>query len=234
MEIKPDARKVSHSVIPESTKQETVVRSSITEVRRYPNRASYDKELLIDILRGGFICHVAFQVSGQPFVIPMMYYNDSEFIYLHASPAARISGSFRAGDPIAISVVELNGIVLAKGIADNSMNYRSAVIFGTPEEICDDEGKLTFVREWIDKILPGRRENSEMPTNNELKNVSVFRVKLDQFSVKVRKGGPSEKRTNPEIWSGVIPFKTKFLEPEFCSTDQIPDHIRKFINARND
>jgi nitroimidazol reductase NimA-like FMN-containing flavoprotein (pyridoxamine 5'-phosphate oxidase superfamily) len=234
VEIKPDARKVAESVKSESADRENKIPGGITEVRRYPNRASYDKELLIDILKDGFVCHVAFQVNGQPFVIPMMYYSDSEFIYLHASPAARISGSFRAGNPVAISIVELNGLVLAKGIADNSMNYRSAVIFGTPEEVRNDERKLAFVSEWIDHMVPGRKENSEMPTQNELKNVSVFRVKLDQFSVKVRKGGPSEKRTNPEIWSGVIPIKTKFLEPELSSTDHIPDHVRNFIDTRND
>lgn len=162
-----------------------------------------------------------------------MYYNDSEFIYLHGSPVARIIDTFRSGAPIAISILELNGLVLAKGIASNSMNYRSAVIFGKPEELVTEEEKLNFVKEWIDRLVPGRKEHAELPTSDELRGVSVFRVRLDQFSVKVRKGGTSEVRKNPEIWSGVIPFATKCLEPEYASSNEVPEHIRRFIETRN-
>ena len=207
--------------------------SDITKVRRYPDRASYDKELLLDILDKGFVCNVAFQVDGQPFIIPMTYYSNSEFIYFHGSPVARIAKRFRDGAPIAISVMELNGLVLAKGIASNTVNYRSAVIFGKPEELVGEEEKLSFIKEWIDHLVPGRKENSVLPNHNELKTVSVFRVKLDQFSVKVRKGGPSEAIKDPDIWSGVIPFSTKFSSPEFASSPQIPDHVERFIKTRN-
>ena len=42
----------------------------LTKVKRYPQRASYDKELLLDILKNGFACHVAFQVSWDLTQIP--------------------------------------------------------------------------------------------------------------------------------------------------------------------
>ena len=205
----------------------------ITRVKRYSQRASYDKRLLLEILENGFACHVAFQVEGQPFVIPMMYYNNSDYIYLHGSPEARIIDTFRAGNPISISILELKGLVLAKGIASNSMNYRSVVIFGRPEELLTEEEKLSFVSEWIDRLVPGRKENAELPNHDELRGVSVFRVKLDKFSVKERKGGTSEVRKNPEIWSGVIPLVTRFMQPEFASSTDTPEHVKKFIDARN-
>ena len=214
-------------------RREQVAADVLTKVKRYPQRASYDKELLLDILKNGFACHVAFQVDGQPFIIPMMYYNDSNYIYLHGSPVARIIGTFQAGNPIAISILELKGLVLAKGIASNSMNYRSVVIFGRPEELVTEEEKLSFVSEWIDRLVPGRKENAELPNHDELGGVSVFRVKLDKFSVKERKGGTSEVRKNPEVWSGVIPLVTRFLHPEFASNPKTPEHVKKFIDARN-
>ncbi len=205
----------------------------MTKVRRHPERGSYDRELLMSILQSGFVCQVAFQLEGQPYIIPMTYYNDSDFIFIHGSPAARISNTLRAGTLVAISVLELNGLVLAKGLADNSMNYRSAIIFGKPVELEGLEEKLSFFKEWIDHLVPGRKENTELPNNDELANVSVFKVKLEQFSLKVRKGGPSEVRRNPEIWAGVIPFSTIFHPPEFVSSLQIPDYVKKFIKARN-
>jgi hypothetical protein len=205
----------------------------MTKVRRHPERGSYDRELLMSILESGFVCQVAFQLDGQPYIIPMTYYNDSDFIFIHGSPVARISNTLRAGTPVAISVLELNGLVLAKGLADNSMNYRSAIIFGKPVELEGEEEKLSFFKEWIDRLVPGRKENTELPNHDELTNVSVFKVKLEQFSVKVRKGGPSEVRKNPDIWSGVIPFSTRFHSPEFMSSQQIPDYVTKFIEVRN-
>ena len=205
----------------------------ITKIKRHPERAHSEKETLLDILNNGFACQVAFQVDGQPFIIPMTYYNNSEYIYLHGSPVARISDTLRNNTPVAISVLELNGLVLAKGLADNSMNYRSAIVFGKPEEVVGDEEKLSFFIEWIERLVPGRKENTELPNKDELRGVSVFRVKLEQFSVKIRTGGPSEVRRNPGIWSGVVPFSIKFSNPEFASGTQIPDYVKRFIDLRN-
>ena len=206
---------------------------SLTRVRRHPERGSNDKDLLLDILESGLVCQIAFQLEGQPFIIPMSYYNDPNFIYFHGSPAARISNVLRSGISVAISVLELNGLVIAKGMADNSINYRSVVIFGRPEEVSSEEEKLTLFKEWIDHLMPGRKQNTEMPNHAELKSVSLFKMKLDQFSVKVRKGGPLEVRKSPEIWSGVVPFSYRFHNPEFSSSAQIPGYVKDFIDVRN-
>jgi nitroimidazol reductase NimA-like FMN-containing flavoprotein (pyridoxamine 5'-phosphate oxidase superfamily) len=212
---------------------ETLTTNDITRVRRHPERASYDRDLLMDILSNGFVCSVSFQVDGQPFIIPMTYYNDSEYIYIHGNPASRIVNTFRSGAPLAISVLELNGIVLAKGLASNSMNYRSAIIFGNAVELPTDEDKLSYFTEWIDRMVPGRKEKTILPNEEELRGVSAFKVKIEKFSVKVRKGGPVETRKNPEIWSGVIPASLKFSTPEFASSPEAPDYVMRFIESRN-
>ena len=67
----------------------------LTRVRRHPERGSNDKDLLLDILESGLVCQIAFQLEGQPFIIPMSYYNDPDFIYFHGSPVARISNALK-------------------------------------------------------------------------------------------------------------------------------------------
>ena len=208
--------------------------SENTKVRRHPERGSYDKEVLLDILKSGLVCQVAFQQNGLPFIIPMTYYNDYDYIYIHGSPVARISNTLRDGPTVAISVLELNGLVLAKGLADNSMNYRSAIIFGKPEELITEEEKMSFFKEWIDRLIPGRKEDTALPNHDELKNVTVFRVKLDQFSVKIRKGGPSEVRKDPNIWSGVVPLSMRAHDPIFASDPRTPEYLKEFIERKND
>ncbi len=42
-------------------------------VRRIPDRGSYDRETVYEILDAGFLCHIGFAVDGQTFVIPTLY-----------------------------------------------------------------------------------------------------------------------------------------------------------------
>ncbi|MEM0127833.1 MAG: pyridoxamine 5'-phosphate oxidase family protein [Thermoplasmatales archaeon] len=203
-----------------------------TKVKRHPERASYEKTLLLEILRNNFVCEVSFQEDGQPFIIPMSYYNDSDFIYLHAAPSSRIATHLRQGDKICISVLEINGIVIAKGMADNSINYRSVIIYGRTKEVMDKEEKINMYAEWIDRMLPGRRTNTEMPNEREIQNVSVFKMPMDKFSIKIRNGGPIENRTDPKIWSGVIPIFRAFGKPTYSSGDT-PDYVKRIIDNNN-
>ncbi|MEL9915039.1 MAG: pyridoxamine 5'-phosphate oxidase family protein [Thermoplasmatales archaeon] len=202
------------------------------KVRRHPERASYNKELLLDILHNNFVCNVSFQEMGQPFIIPMAYYSDENFIYLHGSPSSRIISHLREKRKICISVLEINGIVLAKGIADNSINYRSALVFGRATEVERAEEKARMFAEWIERMLPGRLSNSVMPDDDELRSVSVFKIPLRTFSIKVRDSGPIEKRTNPNIWTGVIPIIRIYGKPTYSSGDP-PDYIKKIIENKN-
>ncbi|MGC8645613.1 MAG: pyridoxamine 5'-phosphate oxidase family protein [Thermoplasmata archaeon] len=204
----------------------------ITKVRRHPERASYDRNLLLDILGNNFVCQVGFEIGGQPFVIPMAYYNDEENIYLHGSVSARIAGHIRSGNRIAISILEINGLVIAKGLADNSINYRSAIIFGRGEEILDEREKLRMFVEWLDWLIPGRSRDTELPGESDLRNVSVFKVPIEEFSIKTREGGPMEKNRNPGIWSGVIPIFIVYSRPMF-SDGETPRYIEEFIERRN-
>jgi nitroimidazol reductase NimA-like FMN-containing flavoprotein (pyridoxamine 5'-phosphate oxidase superfamily) len=49
---------------------EEITATPRTQVRRLPQRAMYDREVVHAILDEGFICHVGFAVDGQPYVIP--------------------------------------------------------------------------------------------------------------------------------------------------------------------
>lgn len=156
-----------------------MAKEGINKVKRHPERATYDKKQLLDILEKGLVCQVSFQVDGQPFIIPMMYYNNDEYIYIHGSPAARIINTIKGKKSVAISVLELNGLVVARRLANNSMNYRSAVIFGTPEEMEENSDKKAMFEEWIRRLLPERAEDTELPSKHELDTVSVFRVRME-------------------------------------------------------
>ena len=61
-----------------------------TTLKRLPQRGSYDRALVYQILDEGFVCHVGFVVDGQPFVIPTAYGRIGDKLYIHGSAASRL------------------------------------------------------------------------------------------------------------------------------------------------
>jgi len=60
-----------------------------TTLKRLPQRGSYDREAINQILDEGFICHVGFAVDRKPFVIPTGYARVGEIdsLFTARSPA---------------------------------------------------------------------------------------------------------------------------------------------------
>lgn len=206
--------------------------ADISKVNRHPERANYNKRELLDVLDSSHVCQVAFQVEGQPFVIPMMYYSDREYVYIHGNPSARILKHLRDGKPLAVSFLEINGFVIAKRLANDSMNYRSAIVFGRAQEVVENDSKLEIFVKWIDKMMPGRTSETILPSEKELKGVSVFKIKIENFSVKTREGGPSDNDEKSDIWSGTVPISQLLSDPKFESSST-PSYVWEFIKKEN-
>jgi len=186
-----------------------------TRVVREAMRAVYDRETINGILDEGFLCHVGFLQNGQPFVIPTSYGRKDARLYIHGSAASRMLRQMKEGLPVCITVTLLDGLVLARSIFNQSMNYRSAVILGTATLVDDPEEKLEALRLLSEHILPGRWEDSRQPNERELKQTSVLRVPIEEFSAKVRIGPPvdDEEDYSFPTWAGVVPLEVKAGEP---------------------
>jgi len=127
-----------------------------TRVVRESERGVYDRDTVYRILDEGFICHVGFNLDGQPFVIPTSYGRSGDNLYIHGSAASRMLRSLDKGISVCITVTLLDGLVLARSIFNHSMNYRSVVILGTATVVQDPEEKLKALRLLSEHILPGR------------------------------------------------------------------------------
>ena len=183
-------------------------------VKRIPDRGHYDKATVYEILDSAFVCHVGFAVDGQPFVIPTAYGREGDSIYLHGANASRMLKSLASGIPACITVTHIDGLVLARSAFHHSMNYRSAVIFGTATTVADDEKEhaLFVISE---NILKGRWEESRKPLPLELNATTVLRVHIETASAKIRTGPPKDEAEDYDlpIWAGVVPMVTTYGEP---------------------
>src|SRR5437660_6664738 len=167
---------------------ESSVPTSRTRVVREPERGVYDRDAVYRILDEGFICHVGFNLDGQPFVIPTSYGRSGDNLYIHGSAASRMLRNLDKGIPVCVTVTLLDGLVLARSIFNHSMNYRSVVVLGTANVVQDPGEKLEALHRISEHILPGRWAESRQPKERELKATFALRVVMTEFSAHVRQG----------------------------------------------
>ncbi|WP_054841763.1 pyridoxamine 5'-phosphate oxidase family protein [Vulcanisaeta distributa] len=200
-------------------------------VVRYSERASYDRDELIRLLSRNFICHVGFIDEGEPYVIPMLYVNDDQYIYMHGSPDSRLIKIIGSGSPIVIAVTEVHGIVLSSNLCGNSINYESAIIYGRGGSFINDSNeKLRVFQLLINRLVPGRLNDTELPTTNELESVAVVRIKIEDFAIKKRDGGPVI--SSDRHWEGIIPIIMNYGMPISTNNKPIPKYLMDLIASR--
>jgi uncharacterized protein len=175
-------------------------------VKREPQRARYDRETIEAILDEALICHVGFEVDGRPYVMPTLHARLGDRLYVHGSAASRMLRHAEAGAPVCVTVTLVDGLVLAKSVFNHSVNYRSAVIFGTATLVEGDE-KREALRALTEQLAPGRWDEARQPSDQELKATWILSLPLDEASAKVRVGGPEDEPADVDlpVWSGVVP-----------------------------
>jgi nitroimidazol reductase NimA-like FMN-containing flavoprotein (pyridoxamine 5'-phosphate oxidase superfamily) len=186
-----------------------------TTVRRKPDRGTFDRKTVYDILDQAFVCHVGFVVDGTPFVVPTNYVRVGDKLFLHGSTASRLMKTLGSGAPFCLSVTLLDGIVFSPTATGHSVNYRSVVVMGKAEPIEDAAAKLAAMRDFVEYVLRGRWATVRPPSEQELKGTMVLAVPLVEASAKVRTGFAVDdnKEYESSAWTGVLPFKWTPGEP---------------------
>ncbi|HEU4491049.1 MAG TPA: pyridoxamine 5'-phosphate oxidase family protein [Jiangellales bacterium] len=184
-----------------------------TRVGRLRERQVRDRSQLDAILDAGLVAHVAVCRGRVPLLLPMAYARDGERLVLHGSTGAGLLRAVASGAQVAVAVTHLDGVVYARTAFESSMNYRSVVVYGTATVLEGDE-KFEALRVLTEHLMPGRWDEVRPPTRQELAATLVLAVPLDEASVKVRAGGPSDELADdPGAWAGVLPLRTSVGVP---------------------
>src|SRR5579862_2427838 len=205
-----------------------------SELRRIPIRGSHDWDTIARILDVGFLAHVGFCASGQPFVIPTLYGRDGDKLYLHGSAASRMLAELETGVRACLTVTLVDGLVLSRSAFDHSMNYRSVVAFGTASKIADPARKFDSLRIISEHLIRGRWAEVRKPSESELKATSVLEFSIEEASAKARSGPPldDEDDYGLPVWAGVLPLKTRSGSPiaddRLVGGVAVPDYVLRY------
>ncbi|WP_329179842.1 pyridoxamine 5'-phosphate oxidase family protein [Streptomyces decoyicus] len=189
-----------------------------TRHRRLREQGSLDRNVLDAVLAAGFLCHVGVMVDGTPLVVPTVYGSDGTTLYFHGSVASR-SLAASPGASVCVTVTHVDGLVLARSVFEHGVNYRSAMVFGTPRPVTDPDEKLAGLRCLTEQATPGQWDYARRPSRKELAATALLALSLDEASVKIRTGPPDDgdgADAELGLWAGVLPLHASWgpLEPD--------------------
>ncbi len=186
-----------------------------TELGRKADRGLADRASLYAVLDAGLICHLGVVIDGYPVVLPTGYGRIGDTLYLHGSSANR---SLRAADgqDVCVTVTHLDGLVCARSIYHHSLNYRSAVIYGTARAVADPDERMAALEAVAEQMVPGQWAAVRKPTRKELAATAVLALPLAEASVKARTGPPGDEEEDYDldIWAGLTTAALTFGPPE--------------------
>jgi nitroimidazol reductase NimA-like FMN-containing flavoprotein (pyridoxamine 5'-phosphate oxidase superfamily) len=195
-----------------------------------------ERQDVVKLLDRSSVCHVGLVTDGQPFVIPTLYARVGDELLLHGSVASRLVRHVRTGEPICVTVTEVDGLVLARSAFETSMNYRSVVVLGSGREVTDPDERLAALRAISEAVLPGRWDDVRPPNDAELRRTMIVAVAIEQCSAKVSSGHPEdpEDELDLPVWAGRVPLRRAAGDPE-PSPDlragvEVPDYLRAWVD----
>jgi nitroimidazol reductase NimA-like FMN-containing flavoprotein (pyridoxamine 5'-phosphate oxidase superfamily) len=183
-------------------------------VKRGHKRAIYDVKTVHEILDSHFLCHVSFEVAGLPHIIPTSYWREGNKLYWHGSSKSFMVRHLAEGSPAAVCVTQLDGLVLARSAFSTSVNYRSAICYGQPKLVEDDDEFDRQMAFFFSKLAPGRYEQLRTMTQQERKATSLLEMEIEDAVAKVRADPPGDvDEADFPVWAGVVPMRTVIDAP---------------------
>ncbi len=209
-------------------------RTDRTRLRRYADRARYERDSIYAVLDEALVCHMGFNVDEQPYVIPTLCARVDDHLYLHGSAASRALKQIRGALRVCVTATLIDGLVLARSAFYHSVNYRSVVVLGAAASIGEEDEKLRALEGFTNALVSGRWDEVRPPTRQELKATEILRMPLDEASLKLRNGPPSDLEEDHarETWSGVIPLELRVLppvpDPTLRPGVQVPEYVANY------
>lgn len=211
-------------------------KSKLNRVKRGANRATYDVEEINTILDAGFLCYVGYIYDGKPITIPMAYSRREDKVYIHGSTANRMLLSILESGKTSITVMHLDGLVLARSGLHHSVNYRSVTMFGSLKKIEEDSEKTEILKWIVNQMVPNQWESLRPMYKKELDRTIVVEFTIETASAKVRDVGVADEPEDYElpIWAGIVPIKQVAKYPiaddGLPKKMEIPKHVLDYYD----
>ena len=208
--------------------------SERNRVRRVAKRGVYDRASVFSVIDAAWVGHVGINDPGLNeqglVIIPMLHARMNDCLVFHGATSSRLMRHLGSGANICVSFTLLDGLVLAKSLFHHSMNYRSAVVFGTGSLVQNPQEQIDALKAISDKVMPDRWEDARQPNAKEMKATAIVKLQIESASAKIRSGPPGDDPDDQKlsVWSGVVPFELTPQAPiadEYSTGISLPKYL---------
>lgn len=212
-------------------------KSALNRIKRGQIRATYDVEKINSILDAGYIGFVSYVFQGKAITIPMAYGRNGNKIYLHGSQGNRMLNILLEQEEMSMTVMHLDGMVLARSGLHHSVNYRSATLFGSIKKIEDSKEKEAALECFMEHMMKGRWDGIRPMLPKELERTMVVEMTIETASAKIRDVGVNDEPEDYDldVWAGVVPIKQVAEYPisdeKLKQGIEIPKHVLDYYQA---
>lgn len=221
-----------------------------TPARNYSSSlVTYDKKLVLSILREGLYCHIGYydQEFKRVRVVPRQYGLDATALalYLHGPPmifggnhSSRLYHAIGSGvEDVCVTVSLVDGLGVGRAAQNGTLHYRSVVIYGKARVVTDDAEVARALNLFADHVVaPGYAKYSRPAREGERGSVGVIRIDFEHVSAKVRTGEP-RPGTGDDLadkWAGSVPItqvygparRASYIDTEIRVPEFVKDLVR--------
>ncbi len=155
--------------------------------QRRPENAQTD-DWTRDFLRRARIGHVVTHWDDQPFITPTTFWYDPDrhAIYFHSNLVGRVRANAERHARVCFEASEFGQFLPANVALEFSVQYESAVVYGSVRVLDDLAEKHRALSSLIAKYFPTMTAGKEYRpiTDQELKRTSVYAIGIESWSGK--------------------------------------------------
>ena len=205
--------------------------SDRSRVKLFGARGVYDKSDVYAAIDSSLYGTIAYTIDGQPYATPTMVWRQGDHLYWHGSAGSRMLKTVVAGPSVCVTFVHVDGFVMSRLASAHAMNYRSVMVFGSPEPVEDLGERRAQLEFFLSRLFPGRWDEVKQPSHDELRGIIMVRMPMQEASLKRRAGAPAdgravfggEKLFEQTCWAGTLPLSLCVGQPE--DADRLHDSV---------
>ena len=122
-------------------------------------------------LRRGRIGHLGCIVGGDPYVLPVNYIFEDNFIYIHSLPGRKIE-AMRSNGRVCLQVDDI----------ESQLKWTSVIALGKFEEIESPAERASILDRFFARFSGPTPVESKIAEGTQSPNIVVFRIRIDRIS----------------------------------------------------
>jgi|SRR6185369_2732752 len=130
-----------------------------------------DNQQARKVLQSARVARLGCIVNGEPYIVPINYNFEGDYLYSHSLPGLKING-LRENPRACVQVDDI----------ESDLHWRSAMAFGTFEEIKKPEERAQILNKLLKHFPMLTPVESAIAVDGCVPEVIIFRIKIDRLT----------------------------------------------------